>query len=367
MKYDWRDDTNAIPIFYVLQILLDSLFDLLCAVANQRTIRILGWLCAGGNICRILAAISDCVECGMAGSIVALYLGAGQEAQAIRFEYDILGHQKLLATVPLSAAIRLSNWWIRQLRYVLLFMRNLKDFYVFKKAIKCLPRFGRHVYELCKRWNEYTRTRARSRLPRIRNSYSFNWERRRMIEFLMRLVELSHVCRETRFSAGALNRLHQFWNGLCTLHVARSLVDFTRDMIVSSFARRRFFYDQILFLRFLLFWINPKQIIKINIYGTSHNIWIRPALTRSRVYLRKFTPNRSKLVHDWPFRPRTNWIWWAFDIWILLFEICFDYTNNICPFFIGLLWQVLEWQPHWSAYLPHWAWRPNWKQWPLNL
>lgn len=42
MKYDWRDDTNAIPIFYVLQILLDSLFDLLCAVANQRTIRILG-------------------------------------------------------------------------------------------------------------------------------------------------------------------------------------------------------------------------------------------------------------------------------------------------------------------------------------
>lgn len=100
------------------QILLDSLHHFLRTVANQCAVGILGWFGSSGAFRGILIALFDRIECIVADHLGPLCVGFGQKTQAIRFEHDILGDQKLLATISLFIAIRLSNWWIRKLWYV---------------------------------------------------------------------------------------------------------------------------------------------------------------------------------------------------------------------------------------------------------
>lgn len=88
-----------------LQILLDSLHRFLCIVADQCAIGILGRFSSSCTVRCILIALFDCVECFMVNYISTLRLGLGQKAQAVRFEYDIFGDQKLLATISLFVAI----------------------------------------------------------------------------------------------------------------------------------------------------------------------------------------------------------------------------------------------------------------------
>lgn len=96
-------------LFAFLQILLDSLHHFLCIAANQRTIGILGRFGASGTFRCILIALFGRIERVVADHIGPLCMGLGQKTQAIRLEYDILGDQKLLATISLFIAVRLSN------------------------------------------------------------------------------------------------------------------------------------------------------------------------------------------------------------------------------------------------------------------